>query len=84
MISKLVIALFRTSLLHLDSHLQIPTVAETTSALTLARSNMIRLPYLIDHDDFFYLLHQHCRVTSLRIIELPCISRIDISENNAV
>jgi len=32
--------------LHRDSHWQIPTVAETASAQTLARSNLIRLPSL--------------------------------------
>ena len=31
---------------------------------------------LIDRHDFSYLLHQHCRVTSLRIIQSPCISWI--------
>ena len=34
--------------------------------------------------DFSYLLHEHCRVTSLRIIQFPCISWICISENYAL
>ena len=48
--------------LHRDSHSQILTAKETPSALTLARSNLIRLSSL----DLSYLLHQHCCVmTSL-------------------
>ena len=39
---------------------------------------------LIDHHDFSYLLHQHCRVTSLRNIQFPCISWIGIGENYAL
>jgi len=39
---------------------------------------------LIDRHDFSYLLHQHYRVTSLRSIQFPCISRIDNSENYAL
>jgi len=39
---------------------------------------------LIDRHDFSYLLHQHCRVTSLRIIQFPCISWIGIGENHAL
>ena len=31
-----------------------------------------------------HLLHQHCRVTSLRIIQFPCISWIGIGENYAL
>ena len=34
--------------------------------------------------DFSYLLHQHCRVTSLRIIQFPCMSWISIGEDYAV
>jgi len=39
---------------------------------------------LIDRHDFFYLLHQHCRVESLRIIQFSCISWIGIGENYAL
>ena len=38
---------------------------------------------MIDRHDFSDLLHQHCRVTSLRIIQFPCISWISIGENYA-
>ena len=72
--------------LHCDSHSQILIAKETPSALTLARSNLIRLSshFLIDRHDFSYLLHQHCRVTSLQIIQFPCISWIGIGENYAL
>ena len=66
-----------------DSHMQILTAMETPSAPTLARSNFV-CHLLVDRHDFFYLLHQHCRVTSLRIIQSPCISWIGIGENCAV
>jgi len=39
---------------------------------------------LIDRHDFSYLLHHHCSVTSLRIIQFSCISWIGIGENHAV
>jgi len=67
--------------LHRDSHAQILTAKETPSAPTLARSNLFVCHLLIDRHDFSHLLHQHCRVTSLRIIQFPCISWIGIGES---
>jgi len=39
---------------------------------------------LIDRHDLSYLLHQHCRVTFLRIIQFPCIWWIGIGEKYAL
>jgi len=39
---------------------------------------------MIDRHDFSCPLHQHCRVTSLRIIQFPCISWIGIGGNYAL
>jgi len=39
---------------------------------------------LIDRHDSSYLLHQHCCVTSLRIIDFPYRSQISIGENCSV
>jgi len=58
--------------LHRDSHLQIQTVVETLSAPTWDTIWLV-CHLLIDRHDFSYLLYQHCRFTSLRIIEFPCI-----------
>jgi len=67
-----------------DSHLQILTATETPSAPTLARSNLIRLSSL-DWPSWLVLpaASALCRVTSLRIIQFPCISWIGIGENYA-
>jgi len=50
----------------------------------LARSKLMRLSSLDDRHDFSYLLHQHCRVTCLQIIQFSCISWIGIGEKYAV
>ena len=60
--------------LHHDSHSQILTAMETPSASTLADPTWFVCHLLIDRHDFSYLLHEHCRVTSLQIIQFPCIS----------
>ena len=71
--------------LHRDSHSQILIATETQSAPTLARSNLIRLSSLDwPGHGFSYLLHQHRSVTSMQIIQFPCISWIGIGENYAV
>jgi len=65
------------------SHSQILTAMETPSAQTLDPTWFV-CHLLIDRHDFSYLLHQHCRVTSLWIIQFPCISWIGIGENYAL
>ena len=47
---------------------------ETPSASTLADPTWFVCHLLIDRHDFSYLLHEHCRVTSLQIIQFLCIS----------
>ena len=70
--------------LHCDSHSQILTATETPAALTLARCNLIRLISL-DWPSWRLLpAHQHYCVTSLRIIQFPCISWICIGENHVL
>jgi len=70
--------------IHRDFHLRIPTVAETPSALTLARSNLIRLPSL---DWPSWLLLPAALALSRHLLadhRLSCISWIGIGKTYAV
>jgi len=69
---------------HHDSHSQILTATETSSAPTLTRSNLFNFHLFIDRNDLSYLLYQYCRVTFLKIIQFHCILWIGIGENYVV
>jgi len=78
LISMLVIALFWTSGFTVILNGEFRPFRKPHLLRRYTDSNWFVFHLLIDRHDFSYLLHQNCRVTSLRIIEFPCISRIGI------